>query len=310
MSDFREWQAWTDEQLEEMLLGGAEPGSPAHEAAKFILDKRHRERERQSTGRRDPADQATQSVDFSFIANAKLRSIAERDWDECQRAFRSKCWKSVLILAGGLVETVLLSTLTRRRKRVLKTKAASGASGDPTRWDLDRLIKAALELNLVPPLVQTFPDPLRKYRNLAHPGNEVREKLKFGEPEVTTAYHALRTILSHVSGSSIPDVSDHLAESATESIAAGWEGVEWKGNFLAYDGPHDGLDSKEDRPFEMSMQDALKAGGYNIALYDRGNFRHVGDRVHFVLLTDRRTWKCRIARGNDEYLVASPTSPW
>jgi hypothetical protein len=152
---------------------------------------------------RDLVEQAAHPVDFTFITNAKLRAIAERDWDECQRAYQSKCWKSVLILAGGLVETILLSTLGRRKKRALKTKAASGAPADLTRWDLGRLINAALELKIVPPAVETLPEPLRKYRNLAHPGNEVREKLKFDEPEASTAFHAVRAILSRVSGSDI-----------------------------------------------------------------------------------------------------------
>jgi hypothetical protein len=149
--------------------------------------------------------QATYLIDLSFITNAKLKAIAERDWNECQRAFQSKCWKSVLILAGGLVGTVLLSTLGRRKKRALKANAAIGASVDRTHWDLGRLIKVAVELKMVPPAVETLPEPLRKYRSLAHPGNEVREKLKFGEPDAATAFHALRAILARASGGSIAE---------------------------------------------------------------------------------------------------------
>jgi len=184
-------QRLNPDSLNEILgeLFNSQPSAP-------LQEPRRRERESES-------DQAIHPIDFSFITSAKLRSIAARDWDECQRAFRSKCWKSVLILAGGLVETILLSQLARRKKRVLKTKAASGASADLTRWELSRLIRAARELKIVPPAAETLAEPLRQYRNLAHPGNELREKLKFGEPDAATAYHALRAILAGVSGRNV-----------------------------------------------------------------------------------------------------------
>jgi hypothetical protein len=267
-----------------------------------VAGLRRRERERES-------DQTIYSVDFSFIASAKLRSIAARDWDECQRAFKSKCWKSVLILAGGLVETILLSQLARRKKRALKTKAASGASTDLTRWDLSRLIRAARELKIVPPAVEALPEPLRQYRNLAHPGNEMREKLKFGEPDATTAFHALRAILAGVSGSSVTeDAAEQNNREADPMTRApsGWLGVEWNGKFLAYDGPYENLKLIEDRGFDMSMQEALQAGGYRVAAYDKGHFGEIGGKVHFVLLTDRTSWRCRVVAKGDAYLVASP----
>jgi hypothetical protein len=137
--------------------------------------------------------------DFTFLKSTLLRRIAERDWDECQRAFASKCWKSVLILAGGIVETILLALIRQRRARAMKTKAAAGGDNDLTRWTLDRLIKVAAEMKLVPPAVETLPNPLRQYRNLAHPGNEVREKLEFGEPDAATAFSAVRSILARFS---------------------------------------------------------------------------------------------------------------
>jgi len=201
MRDFKEWERTaTDEQLEEMLLGGAQPGSPAYAAAEYILNKRRRDREAAIPKAPLPSPARPRLVvDFSFLKASALREIAERDWEECQCAFDAKCWKSVLILAGGIVETVLLAILRRRKSRALKTKAASGGGSDLTRWTLDRIIKVAAELKLVPPAVETLPNPLRQYRNLAHPGNEVREKLEFGEPDAATAFNAVRSILIRLS---------------------------------------------------------------------------------------------------------------
>ena len=76
--------------------------------------------------------------------------------------------------------------------------------------------------------------------------------------------------------------------------------------FLAYDGPYRPLRSVEDANFEMSMQEALKAGGYKVALYDENNFAAMGNASHFVWLTDRSSWRCRVAKGR-QWLVATPT---
>lgn len=89
------------------------------------------------------------------------------------------------------------------------------------------------------------------------------------------------------------------------SASSGWLGVEWKGKFLAYEGPYETLRLIEDRTFDTSMQEALQAADYKIALYDKNNFAAMGDANHFVQLTDRKSWRCRIARGT-AYLVATP----
>lgn len=77
------------------------------------------------------------------------------------------------------------------------------------------MTKVAAELKLVPPAVETLPNPLRQYRNLAHPGNEVREKLEFGEPDAATAFNALRSILTRLSKATC--VEAHPAAASAES---------------------------------------------------------------------------------------------
>ena len=94
---------------------------------------------------------------------------------------------------------------------------------------------------------------------------------------------------------------------AVQSVASGWRGVEWNGMFLAYEGPYRTLRLVEDANFEMSMQDALNAAGYKVALYvrsqsglatshrrpfairhlhDENNFAVIGDAGRFVQLTE------------------------
>jgi hypothetical protein len=123
-------------------------------------------------------------------------------------------------------------------------------------------------------------------------------------------------VIAAATGLSLSDTSDldNLAEklkqldnraAAALSIASGWRGVGWNGMFLAYEGPYRTLRLVEDANFETPMQDALNAAGYKVALYDENNFAVIGDAGRFVQLTDRTSWRCRIAKGR-QWLVARP----
>jgi hypothetical protein len=90
-------------------------------------------------------------------------------------------------------------------------------------------------------------------------------------------------VVASVTGSGVSDCSDldnlseklkqlDLEAAALLSESSGWLGVEWKGRFLAYDGPYESLKEIGDRNFETSMQEALQAIGYRVALYDTNNF--------------------------------------
>jgi hypothetical protein len=86
---------------------------------------------------------------------------------------------------------------------------------------------------------------------------------------------------------------------ADSQISSGWLGAEWDGKFLAYDGPYHALTRIEDTPFETSMQEALKAAGYTVALYDENHFAAIGEEGRrFIHLTDRRSWRCFVVKGN------------
>jgi hypothetical protein len=131
--------------------------------------------------------------------------------------------------------------------------------------------------------------------------------------DLKTAFEVVAT----ATGSSFSDRSDlktlseklkQLDREAASALStlSGWVGIDWKGRFLAYDGPYEDLREIEDRNFETSMQQALEAAGYSVSLYEKNNFPAMGDAVHFVRLTDRKSWRCRIVRGS-AYLVAKPS---
>lgn len=135
----------------------------------------------------------TERIDFPFVRNLRIREIIERDYVEIQRAYISECWKSVIILSGGSIEAIILDRLLQNESSAKAAKSAP-AKSDLSKWDLSELIKVAVEIGLVEPSAEILADALRQYRNLVHPGNEVRSELTVSRLEANSALNALRII--------------------------------------------------------------------------------------------------------------------
>jgi hypothetical protein len=141
----------------------------------------------------------TERREFRFISDGKLRSILERDYGEMQRAFMAQCWKAVIILSGGGIEAILTDVLG---EDIAATRAAKNApnEADIRKWDLSHLIAVAVELRKVSGALEKLSSPVREYRNLVHPGVELRTGLTFGAEEARIAlevFHILHRDLSN-----------------------------------------------------------------------------------------------------------------
>ena len=131
--------------------------------------------------------------EFRFVNDPNLRSLLERDYEEIQRAFIAKCWKSVIILSGGGIEALLTDVLAQN---ALAARAAKSAPKEAniTKWDLADLIAVAVELKKVSKGAERLSSPVRTYRNLVHPGNELRSGLTFGPEEARIALEVLHIL--------------------------------------------------------------------------------------------------------------------
>lgn len=130
----------------------------------------------------EQAQPVTEAKTFGAIVDPELRALIERDYTEVQRCYVSSCWKSSIILSGAIVEGVLVYLLGVRETAARAARCAPKHS-DVGRWDFKDLIDVAVELKLVSPAIEKLSHPLRDYRNLVHPGNELRRKLTFGQEE-------------------------------------------------------------------------------------------------------------------------------
>jgi len=135
----------------------------------------------------------TETREFTFVKNLELRKIIERDYVEVQQAYIAKCWKSVIILSGSLIEAVLADLVLQNADR---SRAATKAprDADIRKWDLADLINVSVELGLVSAGVEKLSHPVREYRNLVHPGNEIRNKLTLDAEEAKIAIEVLHIV--------------------------------------------------------------------------------------------------------------------
>lgn len=149
---------------------------------------------RLQTSIEQPSDiPVTENRQFPFISAPDLRAIIERDYSEIQRAYVSSCWKSVIILCGGAIEAILTDLLKLNESAAKSAESAPNKS-DITRWDLSELISVAVKLKLVTAGIEKFSPSLREYRNLVHPGNEMRNRLYFSAEEARIAVEILHIL--------------------------------------------------------------------------------------------------------------------
>ena len=121
-------------------------------------------------------------IDLEAVSNKQLRQILRRDISELNVARAQgydKTPKTCMVLSGAIAEAMLLSALKRRKKAALNVASTlpSKPGTDLEKWDLYEMVQVATRLSplLLPADAETGADQLRKWRNLVHPGRELRD---------------------------------------------------------------------------------------------------------------------------------------
>ena len=141
---------------------------------------------------------AEPSNPLDFIADAVLRSQLSADYEELSVVHRVGARKSTVILAGGILEGVLLDRL-RTVPEAAKTASGSLPRNAVVSWDLGQLVDAAESLGLLPRGVVQISHGLREFRNLVHPGRQLREGIALSENEAGLAVHVVEIVLKALS---------------------------------------------------------------------------------------------------------------
>ena len=103
---------------------------------------------------------------LDFITNAELRGSLERDGREMAHAMNAKCWKSVHVMSGSIIEALLVEYLTSERPNDAGLQDLS----------LNDLIEQCERRGAIAARTADLCSVVRTYRNLIHPGRLIRQQ--------------------------------------------------------------------------------------------------------------------------------------
>jgi hypothetical protein len=138
--------------------------------------------------------------DFRFMGNANLKKIVERDYAELRGVRTIAAAKSRYVLCGGLIEGLLLDVLLQNETGAKSSSKAPKSKGGSQakaleEWNLGELIDVAVELKIIETDAQQFSHGVRNYRNLIHPGKEMRSNQKVAREEAEISEKVLEIII-------------------------------------------------------------------------------------------------------------------
>jgi hypothetical protein len=129
-------------------------------------------------------------VNFTFLNDAELSEVIVKDYCEAKRSLQGRNFKACILLCGSIVEAMLTS--------VLINASLPGLSRDKLLRDynLGKLIDCAAEKNLIHDrTLLKLLDPLRDYRNLIHPGVQLRRSLRPDESKANISLHIVELMI-------------------------------------------------------------------------------------------------------------------
>jgi hypothetical protein len=129
----------------------------------------------------EPLTPATSKL--TFLADSELAANLRNDIGVVDRALSNGEWKAATVLAGSVIEALLLWALQQRddthiTAAIRKLTAAATLTSTPNqnldRWDLNEYIEVSAELGVIKPDTAKQARLAREFRNLIHPGRAQR----------------------------------------------------------------------------------------------------------------------------------------
>ena len=122
---------------------------------------------------------------FDYINSPEFRASLESDYKEMRTCAEAGAWKSAQVLAGSIVESLLVDYLT-------STPNPARTQKDPLKLDLSEAISICRAEKALSDRSADLCSVVRSYRNLIHPGRMVR--LNEPAPDRTTCDIAIALI--------------------------------------------------------------------------------------------------------------------
>jgi hypothetical protein len=105
---------------------------------------------------------------FDFVSDRRFRESLISDYREVIRSIDSGSWKAVHVLAGSIIEALLVDYL------LATASTSTRKSGDPLKMELAEAIETCRKEGILSQKAAELSSVVRGYRNLIHPGRVVR----------------------------------------------------------------------------------------------------------------------------------------
>jgi hypothetical protein len=121
--------------------------------------------------------------EFAFIAYEELREQLDLDWQEAKKAYNVQAWKACGVLCGGILEGALLGVLEANEVEISSLLNLSLAQLVTKAEASGILSKGSIHLGKA----------LAEFRNLIHPGRQIRLAVRIGEEQAAIALNTVKS---------------------------------------------------------------------------------------------------------------------
>ena len=128
---------------------------------------------------------------FDFVVDRKLRDGLEKDYAILERAAAENLLKAVYVFSGSIVEAILLDYLSSLKDPRLPYDTL-------VKWDLAKLVEECHNAGVISDQTEKLLSVIRNYRNLIHPGRELRLGQPITKDGAAIAKHVVDLVLLEV----------------------------------------------------------------------------------------------------------------
>ncbi len=144
----------------------------------------------------------TPPLDFSFVSSAENRAIIERDYEEVRSCVAANAHKATIVLCGGIIEALLIERLLENEEdaKAAAEKLKPGLEKrDIDRWFFQELIDVAADMGILSSDFKTMAYQIKDYRNVIHPGYEIRKSFELTHVKATAAVALVGLLVEELS---------------------------------------------------------------------------------------------------------------
>ncbi len=149
-------------------------------------------------------------MNFDFIADQRFRTLLTRDYLELQNCLENDASKSALVLSGSILEAALSDFF-------IQFPVNGKSESSILQSNLGALIEIAESEKIITSKEKNLATVVKDYRNLIHPGKEIRKREKFNSETATIAAKVVDIILNSIKAIYLSKYG-HTAEEILERL--------------------------------------------------------------------------------------------